>query len=142
MTTLDIPHVLHDDLYFAPPGSQIVDIEFYASPLRNKVKTDKALFAQVEKYLIPTVQYWQRVWKVYEDVRKKKIALSPEFNTFATRAAAFLMAYGQRVSGIPKRPDIKLCKGKEKLEYIYLKVTYRFTRLVFPAMKLSDRYGA
>ena len=139
MMNLDTPHILHDDLYYAPPGSQIVDIEFYASPIRNKLKTDRALFSQVDKYLVPTIQYWQRVWSVYDSVKKKGIPLSPEFNTFATRAGAFMMAYGYKPTGITRRPDIKLTLGKERIDHIYCKVTYRYRRLVVNGMKFSDR---
>ena len=142
MMSLNTPHVLHDDLYYVSPNSQIVDIEFHASPLRNKVRTDKNLFVQVDKYLQPYVKYWQRIWNNYQELKKKEIPLSPEFNTLATRAGAFIMAYGLRPQGMNRKPDIKLCKGREKIEYIHCKIVYKKDRLVAPGFKLSDRYGA
>ena len=51
MMTLSTPHILHDDLCYAPPGSQIIDIDFYTSSNRHRVKTNRALFSQVDKYL-------------------------------------------------------------------------------------------
>ena len=141
MMSLSTPHVLHDDLYYAPPGSQIIDVDFYVGQGRNRVRTDRALYAQVDKYLQPMNTYWTNVIKCYEKVKERNIPLSPEFNTFVTRAMAMSIASGIRVPGIQRKQDIKLCKGKERIEFIYMKITYAFTRKVNNAFKLSDRNG-
>lgn len=143
MMSLNTPYVLHDDLYYAPPGSQIIDIDFYASPMKNKVKTDRAMYAQVDKYLQPMSQYWQRVIACYNKVKdNKKISLSPEFSTFVTRAMAFEMSSGKKIPGFNKKPDIKLCRGKERIEFIHVTITYKYRRVCSNAFKISDRLMA
>lgn len=141
MMTLSTPHILHDDLCYAPPGSQIIDIDFYTSSNRHRVKTNRALFSQVDKYLELTIQYWSRIMKAYDTLKKKGVPLSPEFNTLITRGAAILSSLNIRIPGFNKRADIKLCKGKERIEFIYMRIKYLCKKRMMPAWKLSDRAG-
>lgn len=140
MMTLNTPHVLHDELFYAPPGSQIIDVDFYISTNKYKNKSDKVLFSQVDKYINPTIQYWSRICKAYEVLKKRNVPLSPEFNTLITKGIALLSSLHIRVPGI-KRSDIKLCKGKERIEFIYMIVKYMYKKKMMPAWKLADRTG-
>lgn len=139
--TLNTPCPQCDELYYAPPGAEIIDIEFYTGPSKNKIKTDPKLFSQVDKYVEPMYQYWSRIVKVYEEIRDKQYGISPEFNTLVTRCMAMLMSAGKFVKCVNKRPDMKLCAGKEQIEFIRFKVTYAYERPLQLAFKLTDRVG-
>lgn len=148
MLTLNIPYPPYDELYYAPPGAEIIDVEFYVGPSRGKIRTDALLFAQVDKYLIPRYEYWARVIKAYENAKAKYansgiggVNISPEFNTLVTKAMAMLMSSGKKVNGVNRRPDMKLTCGKEPIEFIRFKITYVYDRQLQVAYKLTDRVG-
>lgn len=144
MMSLSTPYTLHDELYFAPPGSQIVDIDFKVSATRDRVKTDKALFSQVDKYLDPDKEYLKRIYRAYDYIKKNNIPLSPEFNTFITDTMAPLLTYGHKIPNIHSKKNkhsIKLCRGKEKIEFICLEITFATPRSIDNANKISDRVG-
>lgn len=139
-SALVTPRPCHDALCYAPAGAVITDIDFYVNN-KKKTKTNKELFAQVEKYMEPILRYWQRIVEVYIECRNKKYELAPAFNTLVTRAIAMLLANGVSVPFIGKRANMELVRKKEPIEFITVKLTYVYDRMLNLAFKSSDRYG-
>lgn len=139
--SLDTPHPQCDDLYYAPVGAEIIDIEFYTGINKNKVKVDPGLFSQVDKYLDPMNMYWSRIVKAYEEIKHKSYGISSEFNTLVTRAMCMLFASGKKVNGFNKRMDVKLGFGKEYIDFVRFKITFAYERKLQLGYKLSDNYG-
>jgi len=138
---LSVPHPCHDNLYYCPSGSIIADIDFYVN-YKKKIKTNKELFTQVDKYRIANINYWQRVLSIYEECKNKKYELSPAFNTLVTRCMAMLISNGVQIKELPKRTSMDLIKKKDPIEFIYIKLTYVYDRKVNLAFKLTSRDGA
>lgn len=142
LLSLDTPYPQCDDLYYAPPKAEIIDVEFYAGVNKNKIKVDQKLFSQVDKYLDPMNAYWTRIVQVYDKLRVKQYGISPEFNTLVTRAMCMLLASGKRLPHFTnKRMDVKLAFGKENIDFIRFKITYAYERPLQLGFKLSDGSG-
>lgn len=137
--SLNNPQVLFDDIFYAPPFSEILNIEFHVS---KSAKIPKHPFAQIEKYTYATNKYWQEIIAVYQQY-KNSYQLSPGFHTHVTTAIQRLTAAGITVPGFPRRSKTKLiAKNKRTIDFIQMTVTYMSKRPCAEGFKTTGRDGA
>lgn len=138
-TALETPQFIHDEIYYAaPPGSEILDIEFQVS---RGARVSKHLYSQVDKYTYAAIKYWQEIIAVYQ-ANKNSYGLSYEFNTLVTNAIERLTAAGVSIPGFQKRPKTTLiAKNKRPIKFMQVTITYMSKRECANGFKITDRYG-
>lgn len=133
---LYVPHPLHDQLYRAPPGSTILDIDFYV----NKNKVPPHLYAQVDKYVDSINNYHKKIVETYT-AYKSKYETGPEFNTLVSRAIERLSAADIKMRGVPFRNKAKLISKDTLIEFMQIDITYSHPVAVSLGSKLTGRDG-
>jgi hypothetical protein len=137
--SLSTPQFIHDKIYYAPPGSEILDIEFHVA---RGAKYSKHLYSQMEKYTFAANRYWKEVIAVYQQYRNQ-YKLSDPFHTHVTTAIQRLTAAGETVPGFPRRAKTKLiAKNKRPIEFMQVTITYRSKRSCANGFKTTGRDGA
>ena len=130
---------LHDTLYYAPKGSQVVDIDVYINR-KCKVKSSKDIFSQAQKYRDHINSYSLKVWEAYLEYSKKGYEITHEFNQLVTNCLNQLLADNIRIPGFSRKADITLVKKKEAIKYIYVTMTFKYTHKVTQGYKLSGQF--
>lgn len=131
---------LHDTIFYAPKGAQIVDVDVVINR-KCKTKTPKEIFTQVQKYRDQINSYCIQVWEAYQNVCKQNLEITPAFNSLVTRCVSSLLADNVRIPGYTKRADITLIKKKEPIEFIYLTLTYKYEHNTQRGFKLTNCQG-
>lgn len=139
-SALHKPYHLHDKIYYAPPGSVVLDIDVYVP---NRIGSfPKQLYTQIDKYRRGNAQYFTNVVQTYNQY-KTQYGLSPEFNSLVTRAIARLSIANVRYKDIPHRPKMRMTTKKgHPLDSIRITITYAADRHVAPGFKITGRDGA
>lgn len=129
---------IHDKLFYAPSGSEILNIEFHVS---KGARIQKQLYAQVEKYTYAMENYWQKILAVYQEY-KNQFELAPAFNTLVTTGIERLIASGKHIPGTQRRSKVKLiAKSKRPIDFIQVTVTYMTKRSCANGFKVTNRVG-
>jgi hypothetical protein len=129
---------LHDKVFYAPAGAEIVDIDVIVNR-KCRVKSPRYLFSQVEKYKQPANEYCQKVWQTYQQALKEGKKLTPEFRALVTRCLAMLLIDDQDVPGLNKKLKLSAYKQKEQIEFIYITVTYCYPKPMKRGHKATNR---
>lgn len=137
--TLTQPQALHDAIFYAKPGSKILDFDVQ---MARSAKVSKYLYAQVEKYTYLTTRYWQEIIDVHQRY-KKTHKLAHAFQTHVTEAIEHLAAAGVSVPDFPRKTKVKLIgKNNRQVEFIQITVTYMSERPCSNGFKITGRDGA
>ena len=131
---------LHDRMIKIPPGSKIIDMDFYPTNQRDRIPW--SVFGQAEDYVNSKLVYWERIISIIEDLSKYNKPLSPMFNTFLTRAYLHYGALGGKVAGVPTRRCKFINKGEKQIDFLEIEITYVVTRTVERGFKITDQHGA
>lgn len=136
----------HDEIIYVPKGAEIMDIDIRVNrKVKNKTKNkNKGLsefFNQVQKYRDQINAYCMRVWDTYQQLKAHGETLAPAFKTLVVRCAQNLLADNIRVPNYNRKADVTLVRKKETIEFIYIKVTYRFKHKVNKGYKLAGLCG-
>lgn len=130
-----------DIIFTAPPGAEVVDIDFYVNK-QCKIHS----YPQVEKYQTSITTYWKEIWNYYRQFVKSSYQITPALNTLVTTALLRLIAVGHRqdipAPLIDTRSKIEF-EGinNHPVEFIQAVITYRVKRKVEIGFKLSDSHG-
>lgn len=134
-------HALHDRQIHAP-GGKVVDIEVHM-PKKIRAKVDSHVYAQAIKYHKASMKYWETIVAVYQQCRRDKIAVSPEFSSLVTTAMGRLIADGNSVPGVPQAKSVDLIgRGGKPIDFIEIDITYAVERSVEYGFKITGRDGA
>ncbi len=139
--TMRQPSMMHDFIVNAPPGAEIIDIEVYLGAPTSEVSW--SAFNQIEKYLINTKNYWKQIYDTYTQHVRGSNGLTHAFNTLVTTSIARLSNMGVRIPGVntKRRVDL-LTKNDNRIDFLYMEITFAMPRLVREAHKITDRHGA
>lgn len=133
---------LHDMIIYAPPGSEIVDIDVVVNrACSSKLKTPKEVFSQVEKYRDAINVSNLRIWEAYQAAVKEGLQVTPAFNNLVSRAIGSLAIDNVRIPGFARKATAKAVRRKEAIEFIYITVTYRCVHKCTNGLKITNRYG-
>jgi len=140
---LNTRHDMHDDIYYAKPGAQIIDLDFVVA--RN-VKVPRFLYTQVDKYTTAITEYYQQIVNAYNlNHATNKHKLSDGFHNLVNRAIQRLLAAGVAVhlpNGVQKKSKIKMiAKNKRPVDFMQVTITYMSKRRCANGFKLSGRDG-
>lgn len=127
------PEYMHDELFHAIPGAEIIDVQVFIAPAALKRIKQCRAYDQLVKYQEQHYAYYESVINVYKEV-KDSYQLSSEFNNLVTRC----MSLSQKQLS---RNAVKLMNKKELVEFIHLKITYHWKREVSKGFKLTGRDG-
>lgn len=131
-------HRNHDKIFYAPPGTKILDLDFYIS---KNTKIPKTTFDQVEKYKECIEEYYRNIVAVYRQYQGR-YELSYEFNTLVTTAIARLAAAGVRADGVPPHPKAKLLnRSGHPIDFLQIMVTYITKRPCSNGFKVTGKQG-
>lgn len=140
-STLTQVESTRDVIFTAPPGAEVVDIDFYVNR-HCKIHS----YPQVEKYQSSIASYWKAIWDFYRLHVKGSYQLTPRFNTLVTTALLRLIAMGVR-QDLPStladnRSRIEF-EGinNHPVEFIQAIITYRAKRKVEVGFKLAGKHG-
>lgn len=137
---LQKPYHLHDKIYYAPPGSIVLDIDVYVP---NRIGSfPKQLYTQIDKYRRGNIQYFTNIVQTYNQY-KSQYGISAEFNTLVSRAIARLSIANVRHKDIPYRPKMRMTTKKgHQLDSIRITITYAVERHIASGFKVTGRDGA
>lgn len=134
---LEQPQFLHDEIFYAPPGAEILDYDFHVA----KGATTDYLYAQVEKYIYAANRYWREIINIYQQ-NKHELEPTKEFNTLVTTAIKRLAAAGESVPGLSRKPKTRLLgKNKRFIDFMQIVVTYMTKRDCSLGFKITGRDG-
>lgn len=131
---------LHDTLFYAPKGSQVVDVNIWINR-KCKVKSSKDMFTQAQKYRDHINSYNLKVWEAYQESVRKGYEVTHEFNQLVTDCLNSLLADNVRIPGFNKKADMTLVKKKEAIKYMYVTLTFRYPHEISLGSKLSGLWG-
>ena len=129
---------LHDRVIRLPPGSKIVDLNFYTTSKRDQIPW--SVYGQVEKYVEAIKIYWERIIEVHAEY-SGKYRISPRFSNLVTNAMLHLSAHGGRVKGIPNKKVRFVNRTDHAVEFLQIEVTYTHPRDVGIGFKITDSHG-
>lgn len=126
-----------DIIYNVPPGSVVVDYDFWG----NK-QYDPVLYGQIMPYRESMIKYWSDVVDVFRKLDRTGAKFSATFTTYVSDCVNALIGMGCRVPEFPGRIKFDLDGvGKQPVEFLQIVVTYKVQRTVQPGFKLTDRHG-
>ena len=132
---------LHDNVFYAPAGAQIVDVDVH---INRKFKYDQSLapmFEQAEKYRAQLSNYYKKIWEKFQEVMGQNPSITPELNSTVSKAVSELMIDGIRIKGFGHKSSVIPVKKKEPIEFMRITLTYRYERKPKLGFKISGRYG-
>lgn len=133
---------LHDDPFYIPQGSTIVDIDLIVNT-RCEQKFSSRLYEQLEKYKSGNIAYANKIYSRYLAEIKQGKKISNSFSTLVTRAIETLLINGEYIEGFTrsKGTKISLVKKKKEIRFIYMVITYKYENHVKRGFKVAGRYG-
>lgn len=133
---------LHDQVYYIPPQAKIIDVDVYIN--RNtKIKIPDNIFSQLTKYYEAIKNYDENIWNIYQKIKNEGLEITPEFNNLVTTSLGRLIMNGVNIPNSPVKNNIKVLpiRKKEKIDYIYITITYKYDNVINRGFKISGRYG-
>lgn len=139
-TSLHKVQYMHDKVFYAPPGAEIVDIDIVINR-KVRPKTPKVLFAQVTKYRNAINEYCLKVWDIYRQITKEGKKITPDFKTLVTRCLASAIIDGVQIPNLGEKFNLKPYKKKDEIEFIYITVKYKYNKPAGRGYKITGRSG-
>lgn len=134
---LSTPQYLHDSIYSAPIGAQVVDIQVFTNLDLFKAQRGNrdSPHRQLLKYQEQHNDYYNDVINVYKEYKRQGYQLSPAFNTLVTNCIGWSVPkYGPQLK-------VKLITDKDPIRFMHLRITYAYKRKIAPGFKLAGRQG-
>lgn len=129
------PEFAHDNIHYAPPGAEILDVQVFVKPdVYKKMRGTDGTYSQLMKYAEQHNAYYTAIVDTYNKVKHLGYGLSPDFNNLVTRCMGLSIHRNS--------PRVKLRNKKEEVEFMYLSITYAYTRTVHRGFKITGRDGA
>ena len=129
---------IHDEDHMAVPGSEIIDVDvFINEDAVKKMDSDKTLYQQFFDFAECRRYQYDQILNVYEQLCiREGLPCGEDFSNMVVRAATL----SNNKKYIKKR--IKLCDGREPIEFIKVVITYANKRKITVGTKLTGREGA
>ena len=138
MDNLANTQYLHDNIYQAEPGAEVIDVQVYIS---NRAARDKknhtGPYSQLFKYQEQHNCYYESVLELYEKLKKDGEKFSSNFNRFIVKTLELHPPY----SKVDSAKNKKLMNKNDIIHFAQVTVTYSFTRKIGLGGKLSGRHG-
>lgn len=123
---------LHDDIYTAPPGAIITDIQVYTSKAVRKLKNNNNVYSQALKYQEQHYTYYRTILDAYKTIKSLGYSIDEKFNTLVTRCMGMVPS---------KSNKIDLMNKRDPVDFINIEITWMYDRKVASGAKLTGRYG-
>jgi DNA-directed RNA polymerase beta subunit len=133
------PEYVHDNLFVAPVGSTILDIQVYCSNKTfRSVSQNPGTFAQLMKYQEHHHAYYERVLEVYRYARSQNLTIGSKLNSLITRCLHLKLAKSHEGA----RQSVQLMDKRDPVDFITVEITYGYHRKVSKGFKFTGRDGA
>lgn len=138
---------LHDNVFYAPKGAVIVDVEVHINRKSRYSKTLEPMFAQAERYRAQISNYYKKIWDRFQEITKftrvteDSSKITPEFSSVVSKAVSEMMIDGVKFRGFSHKASVIPVKKKEPIEFMRITLTYRYERRPKLGYKISGRYG-
>jgi len=133
-TELCTPRTMHDDIYRAEPGAEILDVQVFVNhACFNKAKMDTSN-AQILEYQNLHNRYYAQIIQAYDELTEQHYKCSPSFANLVTRCKAFCYYRGGN--------KLVLVDKKEEIQFARIQITYAYTRKVSFGNKLTGFEGS
>lgn len=136
--SINKPQYLTDRCYTVPHNNtSIIDIDVLVN--YNTCKNLSPIFDQITKYREGINRYFLRVIETYNVIRKGGHKCTPILQNLVTTAYARLLADNVRIPEYSKKAAIKLVRKKDPVEFITIRIKYKYDNIVAEGYKLTDR---
>ena len=126
------PEYLHDDIFKAPPGAEIIDIQIFTN---QKVYLNlDGPFKQLMTYQDQHNQYYADIIDTYESLKRDGYKCRPEFANLVTKCKGWCYTRGGKT--------MILMDKKEPIDFIRVKITYAFKQTANIGFKLTGIEGS
>lgn len=135
---------LNDEVYYAPPGATIVDIDVdINAKVSDNDRFDKEILGQALKYYENRLIGYNRLYEIYHTCEEHRYPISNRANQLFSSAMEHLLAAkrGLTRSNYNNTPDLTLVRKKKPLEFICIKITYMVANPIKRGYKLTGRCG-
>ena len=126
------PEYLHDDIFKAPPGAEIIDVQVFTN---QKVYLSlDGPYKQLMEYQDQHNQYYADIIDTYEQLKRDGYKCRPEFSNLVTKCKGWCYTRGGK--------SMILMDKKEPIEFIRVKITYAFKQKANIGFKLTGVEGS
>ena len=127
------PNHLHDDIFKAPPGAQVIDVQIFTN---QKVypSLDDPQYQQLMQYQDQHNEYYAAIIDLYERLKKEGHKCRPEFANLVTKCKGLCYYRGGK--------QYILMDKKEPIDFIRLKITYAYQQSISKGFKLTGGEGS
>jgi hypothetical protein len=133
------PNYLDDELYVAPVGSVVLDVQvFMTNKTYNRLASQPGPYTQLLKYQKHHYAYWEEILKQYKDTQRHGYKIGARFSTLID-SAMHLKAFK---SFEEESRTLVLTSGKDPIEFINVEITFGYVREISLGSKFTDRAGA
>lgn len=122
------PEHLHDDIYLAPPGAEIIDVQLFTNQKVYPTLNDSP-FVQLMHYQDQHHEYYAAIIDAYERLKKEGYKCRPEFTNLVTKCKGWCYYKGGK--------SMILMDKKEPVDFIRVKLTYAYTQKVNHGFKIT-----
>lgn len=137
-SSLSDPQHLNDDIFVAPAGAIILDVQVHMS---NKTYTrlvgQQGPFTQLLKYQRHHYDYYEEILRQYKSAKENRFEIGSNFNNLVTRAMHLRPFKTYEDDG-----KFSLTDGRVPVNFINIEITYGYTRKVSLGSKFAGRDGA
>ena len=122
------PEYLHDDIYVAEPGAEIIDVQIFTNQKVYPTLNDGP-YVQLMHYQDQHHEYYAAIIDAYERLKKEGYKCRPEFSNLVTKCKGWCYYKGGK--------SMILMDKKEPVEFIRVKLTYAYTQKVNHGFKIT-----
>ena len=129
---------LHDNIYYARPGAEILDVQVYIThrAFRNK-KNHNGPYSQIFKYQNQHNQYYEDILNTYKELHDAGEKMSDRFSNFITK----LLELNPTFVDNNELKNKKLINKKDIINFAQITITYGYKRKVGLGFKITGRFG-
>ena len=129
---------LHDNIYYAVPGAEILDVQVYIThrAFRNK-KYHNGPYSQLFKYQAQHNQFYEDVLNTHQQLKTEGEAISNKFSNYIIKLLELNPNYNEKNEAKNK----KLINKKDLINFAQVAITYGYKRNVGLGFKITGRYG-
>lgn len=138
-SALSEPEYLNDNLFVAPVGATVLDVQVYCSNKTFRlISQNNAAFAQLVKYQEHHHTYYNKIINIYKQLRQNKLKVGAKLNCLITRCMHLHMSRNKE----SKRQSIQLMNKRNPVDFVTVQITYGYQRKVSNGFKFTGRDGA
>jgi len=133
------PQYMHDEIYTAEAGAEILDVQVYCSNRTfNKLKDINGPYSQLIKYMDRHYAYHSKVIEAKNKLTREGYKISPKLSNLITRSMYLKLAEDHN----EQRRMLPLAENREEIDFFKVEITWGYNRKMSYGGKLSGRDGA